>query len=434
MTPPAPSLTGCYRPQALPVELIDAILASVQVHSDLAKCCRVNKHFLSCCRPALYHRLPVLCGTPLIEPDDYIQGYNLSESSKKLLQTLKANVHLRRYPRKLSLEIVGAEQEWVVNSDEEEGGSDVEEGDTSRGYYEFDYEYGDPSHPLEMFMGLLPRATSVYIDNSAWWWRPVRDVVFGNGARWKEIKVDGELLSEEGDQRDLRELRNLEKLECTSMGYTGLPDQNLPRTLRTLRTWGYQLPKGKSSVDYQLRHLRATMFAETIIHLPAYQQLRHLHLDQSSDAFEPLPPTALLDFQSLPNLRSLSFTLNGQLYSHATATASLLAHLPPSLSRLEFPDKVPFDVLDHFVKHRSNQTPLAIGLQEVVASEEVDKKEFDQLATLCREQRIEIFSIPPPNYSWRRCSRCKPLPPSSQLTRIYFVQSSEGESSGRRRT
>lgn len=373
----------------VPVEVMDMILAAVQSNLVLAICCRVNKHFRERCQPALYRHLQISCDSPSIEPDDYIPGYVLSQGTKLLFRTLEENKDLRQYPRKLTLDAGGdAEQEWVV--DDEEGDSDVEEGDESRGHYEFTSEFEDPSEPFERCLRLLPKIDSVCLDSLAWWWRPVRDVLFDNGERWKEITVDGELLREEDDQRDFRQLRILEVLDCTSLRPSRLPDQYLPRSLKTLITRIYEPPVGDPSTDYQLQTLRAILSAETIIRVPVYRQLHHLHLVQHFGDFEPLSPEALLAFQSLPNLGFLSIDLDERDPDYFSAVTSLLQYLPASLSRLDFPNIIPFDILNPFITSRSNRAPLILGLRADRARKEGLQAELESVRTACEEAGIKL--------------------------------------------
>jgi len=396
-----------------PIEVTEMILGNVKMQKDLANCSRVNKHFKKRCQPALYHHLRISCGAPRTAPDDYISGYVLSESSKLLFRTLEGNKVLRQYPRKLTLDADGdAEQEWIVDDDGEEGDSEVEERDESRGHYEFNSEFEDPSEPFERCLRLLPKIDAVDLDRPVWWWRPFRDVVFNHGERWKEIKVSGELLTEEGDERDLRVLSRLEKLECERIGETDLDDQYLPSRLRTLDARDCSLPAGDPSVDSQLHKVLTALTAETITYLPSYQNLQRLHLYQNWDDLEPPLPDVLPGFQSLPALHFLCLSLDKLSPSFAAATAALLAHLPPSLSRLEFLDIIPFDILAHFVQHRSGTTSLAMGFKEDAVRQEGCKEEFEHLAILCQEKGVEIYLLPRSSYSWCMSSHYEPSIPS----------------------
>jgi len=311
MIPSPIASTTYHQPRYLAVELINMILENVKRPLDLANCCRVNKDFKKLCQPSLYRHLRISCCTPLIAPDDYISGYVLSESSKLLFRTLEGNKVLRQYPRKLTLDADGdAEQEWIVDDDGQEGDSEVEEGDESRGHYEFNSEFEDPSEPFERCLRLLPKIDAVDLDSLVWWWRPVRDVVFNHGERWKEIKVSGELLTEEGDERDLSVLSRLEKLECERIGETDLDDQYLPSRLRTLDARDCSLPAGDPSSNYKLHKVLTALTAETIAHLSSYQNLQRLHLYQNWDDLEPPLPDVLPGFQSLPALHFLCLSLD----------------------------------------------------------------------------------------------------------------------------
>jgi len=279
-SPPSPFVLRAL--PTLPAEVLTAILEDPRLSKrDLSNCCLVNKHFTALAQPLLFRHLRLWCGHSAVSIDEE-PGYVLHEDTKLLFRALRdlRNSHLCQYPRKLSVATYGADQEWIVNSDEEDDDSDIEEGDEDRGHYGFTGEFDDPSTPLKRALRLMPQVCSIDVGELAWASKLVRNVVFRHGQRWKEIEVDGCLLTEGADEREWSTLPSLQKVVCSELQRGGSPIRPLPRGLRTLNTPFVPPPIEDDSppIESQLRVLSASLSVYTLLRIPAYRHLQFLYL------------------------------------------------------------------------------------------------------------------------------------------------------------
>ncbi|GAA5857067.1 hypothetical protein JCM5353_004714 [Sporobolomyces roseus] len=392
------SSTSSYQFSDLSFELINIILASIELHADLASCCRVNKYFLTRCRPALYHHLPVSIGGSTPASNSHPERYLLKESSELLLRTLENNKELQQYPRKLTLDTrYFAEQKRMAEGDPGQPVSEKGGGTGPRRHYQFPgSDFDDLSQPFERCLRLIPQMDSVEIDSTLWQWECITDVVFKHVDRWKEIELGGELLlwAGENENWDFRKFSRLEKLRCRKIGDTDLPGQHLPQSLRTLDTYDSSVPVGDPSSEYQLRSVRAALTGETLDSLVSYPKVRYLHLVQNwYDCEPPLLPSTLVKLQTLPVLLFLSICLEYESSSIYNAAAAILQHSPPELQCLEFPCLIPFDELNSFLSTRTTPSPPLLRLGKTQACEPLNAERLDAVKAVCLQKEIHIEYI-----------------------------------------
>lgn len=321
--------------------------------------------------------------------------FALDESTKLLFQVLSAKPLLREYPRKLTIDTYPADLEWVVNSDEEEGDSEIEEGDESRGRYEFNSEFDDPSTPLVRALGLMPQLAAIKLGEVVWRSDSVRDVVFDRGQRWKEIDVGGQLLTEGIDGREWSELPNLRKVSCTELQHGGLPNRPLPRGLQTLDTHLVPPPVEDplSANDSHLRALRASLSVDTFNRIPGYQHLQYLYLWQQWGDFGNLSSSTLSNFGTLPSLRFLSICIDHESAQTSGTLSTILRHLPPLLQYLEFDWLIPLNELNAFLQATTSTSLRILRLKTSYVRAPDRAEELNALTALCLEKEIKIEYI-----------------------------------------
>jgi len=391
-SPPSPFVLRAL--PTLPAEVLTAILEDPRLSKrDLSNCCLVNKHFTALAQPLLFRHLRLWCGHSAVSIDEE-PGYVLHEDTKLLFRALRdlRNSHLCQYPRKLSVATYGADQEWIVNSDEEDDDSDIEEGDEDRGHYGFTGEFDDPSTPLKRALRLMPQVCSIDVGELAWASKLVRNVVFRHGQRWKEIEVDGCLLTEGADEREWSTLPSLQKVVCSELQRGGSPIRPLPRGLRTLNTPFVPPPIEDDSppIESQLRVLSASLSVYTLLRIPAYRHLQFLYLWSIWGDSSISSPSTISDFSTLPALRILSIRLEEVSSSVFTVVAAILRHLPPALLRLEFPSDIPFDELNTFLRSTGSVKPRILRLHKGHALARLDSEKSNALTAICREEEIKI--------------------------------------------
>lgn len=100
------------------------------------------------------------------------------------------------------------------------------------------------------------------------------------------------------------------------------------------------LPRLPPVQESRLRVLRVVLTENKLSHLALMQQLEHLYL-VTIPRDGPFPSTVFEALSKLPSLQFLSIRMTEADPIELDIVASLLDHLPPSLTHLHFPNSVP---------------------------------------------------------------------------------------------
>jgi len=309
----------------LPNELISQILQSPRLpKSDLARCCLVNRRFLSLAQEQLYR-------TVLLVLMEHRQRnvWDYSEPSRLLVRTLERSVSLSRIV--LKLRFMG---KWA---------SSTVAGSATR------VKCASLARIFEGIFVMLPRVVSLQVD--AWIWNSgeVRKTVFQYGYLWETLKVRARTLLRDG--KTLRDFPILKELDCDQLPGQPQNAEPIPESLEVLKIMGNRPQTLRGSPNSRLKILHVVGSPETLSHIGNFQELQHLHIFRGLECQPLLPSSAFSSFSHLAHLRSLSLALWSVGDPTLTATLpSLLAHLPPSLDRLDFPERTPLKTLSTYFK------------------------------------------------------------------------------------
>jgi len=307
----------------LPTELISQILQSPRLSkSDLARCCLVNHEFLLLAQRQMY-RAAYIC-LPKISTPAFPQ-WLFSPSSHLLFRTLEGNVGLRRHVRKLSMKASNIKTRDVPAT--------------------LRLTSGSVSGVFRILIEMLPRLDSLKFDAETW--QSVRSLVFSRRNQWKTVSISISTIFRQ--DQTWCDLPNLQELECHGFREKETMDISIPSSLQVLRINKNDPQILKGSPNSQLRILHVVGSPETLSNIGDFPELQHLHIFRGLECQPLLPSSAFSAFSQLSHLRSLSLALWSVGDPILSATLpSLLAHLPRSLDRLDFPERTPIEILSTY--------------------------------------------------------------------------------------
>lgn len=359
-----------HRP-SLPNELVDQILRDESLSKrDLANSCVVNHYFLESIQPLLYQEVAIW----LVWNDESKRGL-IKDQPRFLLRTLRDSPPLQEHVRKLNLSI-----SYVVAEGDREG----TEGGSSG--------FLDCGEILDEALKVMPRLDSLFVDDAIWDSDAGRNAVFARGERWKELSIRGNLFDGDSELSWSR-LPNLKKLQCNSTGPQQTSKQAVPTSLEVLGTsFGPRLMEPvKVLPGCKLCSLRVVLTEDKLDHLALMQELQHLYIVTASGTGSP-SSTTLESLSKLPSLRSLSIHSIDPDPDELANIYSLLKYLPPSITRLDFPDYVPFDFLVNLFK--TDKLPhirllrVCKWYEESTSTPEAHRAGIGRLCRLCEEKGV----------------------------------------------
>jgi len=159
------------------------------------------------------------------------------------------------------------------------------------------------------------------------------------------------------------------------------------------------LPRLPPVQESRLRVLRVVLTENKLSHLALMQQLEHLYL-VTIPRDGPFPSSVFEALSKLPSLQFLSIRMTEADPIELDIVASLLDHLPPSLTHLHFPDSVPFDSL--ITRLQTDKLPRikVVGVGEWDEGLSISLRDYKnglaRLGGVCEEKGIEIKEISDP--------------------------------------
>jgi len=306
----------------LPNELISQILQSPRLSkSDLARCCLVNRRVLHLSRSWLYHTVTLLCFRGESENNWYF-----SDTSRLLLRTLESNVALSQKVLRVKLK---------SRRDQTSGGTNAT------------LKCASFSKALTFILDTLPELVSLELDGWIWERQETSNAIREYGHRWEGLHMRIAKVLTLG--RRWSDLPNLKELDCAQLSRRRQYDEPIPVSLEVLKINGNRPEILRGSPNSRLRILHVVGSPETLSHIGDFQELQHLHIFRGLECQPLLPSSAFSAFSQLAHLRSLSLALWSVGDPTLTSTLpGLLAHLPASLDRLDFPERTPIEILSAY--------------------------------------------------------------------------------------
>jgi len=321
------SSSSSPRPPILPTELLDQILSDkILSKRDLAKCCRVNHHFLSSSRPVLHHAVAISVQVLEDEREDTV-GYSLNPLSRSLLQALADYPFLARSIQHLDL----------------------------RTQYELPgthtIDFLEIEEAFELCLARMPCIELLSLEDQHLWRRlPVRDLVFERGAQWVGLSVAGCLLDQDGDRRNWSDLPNLRKLNIRDLAKSRQVNPRIPARIEMLEIGSdiYCRTELPFEPESRLKTLRIPASDHHLSpHLVALPHLQHLRIHDLANRQRPqLTSSTLSRLTALTHLRSLSVSVSIWKRSEPARIlelSTLLTFIPTSVVRLDFPNSLPVE-------------------------------------------------------------------------------------------
>ncbi|GAA5828020.1 hypothetical protein JCM5353_007666 [Sporobolomyces roseus] len=359
--------------QSLPPELYGEVLKhDVLNEEDLANCCLAGRRLLPFARDRLYETisLPIYrAGELHAEDGEFKWMYN--PSSDLFLYTVEESNILRHLVTKLEITV-----HQLLPMDDNS-----------------DDRLMHPESMLAQLLRSTPQVISLTLPEDWSECLELRQAVYQEGERWIELDVDGDL-----DMRELESwsnLPNLKKLKCDYLrSRNGFERVDIPSQLEILhvnsiRTESNPLPI--PSLDAKLRVLRCFLSHDLLAFVVRSPTLEHLVLFDSLRPLQPPPDSSILSqFSKLPKLRSFSFTSRGSSPHFHPTLELLLAYLPSSVIRLDFPRHIPFDQLSTFFASPVSSSIRTLGLSRQEANSGASDKPLHMLQEVCETKGIKI--------------------------------------------
>jgi hypothetical protein len=120
-----------------------------------------------------------------------------------------------------------------------------------------------------------------------------------------------------------------------------------------------------------------------------YLSLCRLYLNTSPREMRK-PPISLDLLSLLPALTFLSIGIYSNGEVSEDALRSLLSHLPPLLTHLEFPSKIPFEILLSALP--TNRSVAYLGVSSANSFEEKKQRNIQQLIEASKKQGVKVYS------------------------------------------
>jgi len=349
----------------LPPEIIDEILQDDQLSkADLARCCLLSRQFLPVPQARLYRSIKFN-----LFVDSRVSYWFHHFEAVSLLSTLESNVALRQKVKKL--ELLGFDVEPVVENT-----------------YSNDELDNSPTSAVmvKRILDLLPAVRSLSLNGTLHYVPGTIDLVLDYGQRWEGLSVEGFLFGTGFNAtKSVSKLPNLKRLSCCELSL------QVPDGLQVLEMIYQQAGSIKGSTKSRLQFARLALVDDKLQNIDTFQRLQRLSLYQG---LEDTSITFLPPISKLSRLQALSFRLINDRVFAVETLPHILANLPRSLSRLEFPDAVPFAALSSFLK--SSSIPPLLRVVALDIEIYLDKPHADQLAELrilCQAKKIRVQPV-----------------------------------------
>lgn len=313
----------------LPNELISQILQSSRLSkSDLARCCLVNRRFLHLSQSRLYYTVTVYFSRGESDRGESEDDWYFSDTSRLLLRTLESNVALSQKVSRVKIR---------SRRDQTSSGMNVT------------LKCAPLSKALTFVFDMLPKLVSLELERWFWERQETNNAIREYGHRWEGLHMRIAKVLTQG--RRWSDLPNLKELDCAQLSRRPQYDEPIPISLEVLNINGNRPETLRGSPGSRLKFLRVVGSPETLSDIGDFPELQHLHIFRGLECQPLLPSSAFSAFSHLAHLRSLSLALWSVGDPTLTSTLpGLLAHLPHSLDRLDFPERTPIEILSAYFK------------------------------------------------------------------------------------